>query len=147
VEIGYRAVPAVEDLGEFSLHGGILDIFSTGEDTPVRIELFGDTVESIRGFDPASQRSADEVDRVLILPTDLEAIQDQDDETSRESTTIFHYLPEGALAILDEPMQLTRVKIKSDEAHSVPDHSCRAPTGKERTVVGPDRFCSPAGPA
>jgi len=116
IEIGYRAVPVVEDLGEFSLHGGILDIFSTGHDMPARIEFMGDAIESIRGFDPASQRSADEMEQVLILPADLEAVQGDDE--SHGGTSFFHYLPEETLMVLDEPTQLAQVKIKSDETHS-----------------------------
>src|SRR5262249_43993621 len=115
VEIGYRAVPAVEDLGEFSLHGGILDIFSTGQEMPVRIELFGDTVESIRSFDPATQRSDEKVEQVLILPSDLETFFD---EKTSGGASFFDYLPAGTLAVLDEPTQLSKTKIKPDSGDS-----------------------------
>lgn len=114
--IGYRAVPVVEDLGEFSLHGGILDIFSTGHDMPVRIELVGDVIETIRGFDPISQRSADEIEQILILPARAEAAEGG--EESHGGTSFFRYLPAGTLLVLDEPTQLAQVKIKTDKADS-----------------------------
>jgi len=116
IEIGYRAVPVVEDLGEFSLHGGILDVFSTGHDLPVRIELTGDVIETIRSFDPISQRSADEIEQALILPAGPEAVDGG--EESHGDTSFFRYLPAGTLAVLDEPTQLVQVKIKSEDADS-----------------------------
>jgi transcription-repair coupling factor (superfamily II helicase) len=108
VEIGYRAVPIVDDLGEFSLHGGILDIFSTGHDAPVRIELTGDTIESMRGFDPITQRSSDAIEQILILPASPEAVRDG--EGVHRDTTLFQYLPAGTLVVLDEPPRLAQVK-------------------------------------
>ncbi len=61
VDSGYSRVQYVETEGEFSLRGGILDIFPTGEDLPIRLEFFGDEIESIRVFDPVSQRSIREI--------------------------------------------------------------------------------------
>jgi transcription-repair coupling factor (superfamily II helicase) len=58
--LGYHAVPLVEDRGTFSVRGDILDIFPPARDLPVRIEFFGDELERMRPFDPASQRSAAE---------------------------------------------------------------------------------------
>ena len=66
--MGYRVERSVEIPGTVSRRGGILDVFSPGSDLPVRIELLGDEVESIRVFDPASQRSLESVDAALILP-------------------------------------------------------------------------------
>ena len=55
--IGYLAVPTVEDVGTFSVRGGVIDIFSPAHSHPLRLELFGDTVESLRFFDPSTQLS------------------------------------------------------------------------------------------
>jgi len=118
VEIGYRAVPVVEDQGEFSLHGGILDVFSPGHDAPVRIELLGDLIESMRGFDPATQRSADAIEQALILPASPEAVHGS--EGDHRATNIFQYLPAGTLVVLDEPSQLAQVKIPSDRKFAGP---------------------------
>src|SRR5246500_5635814 len=66
--VGYDATDVVEMPGQYALRGGILDVFSPEADRPVRIEFFGDEVESIRKFDPASQRSSSPVDEALLLP-------------------------------------------------------------------------------
>ena len=58
--MGYQSSPLVEDLGTFSVRGGLVDVFSPLYDKPVRIEFFGDTIESIRAFDPESQRTGKE---------------------------------------------------------------------------------------
>lgn len=67
-KFGYVSTPTVEDVGTFAFRGGILDIYSPAEPYPYRIELFGDIVESIRVFDPSSQRSLHEVTSATILP-------------------------------------------------------------------------------
>jgi len=66
--VGYDATDVVEMPGQYALRGGILDVYSPEADRPVRIEFFGDEVESIRKFDPASQRSSSPVDEALLLP-------------------------------------------------------------------------------
>jgi transcription-repair coupling factor (superfamily II helicase) len=60
--VGYTAADVVEMPGEYALRGGILDVYSPEAERPVRIEFFGDEVESIRRFDPASQRSSNPMD-------------------------------------------------------------------------------------
>jgi transcription-repair coupling factor (superfamily II helicase) len=66
--VGYSSTDVVEMPGEYALRGGILDVYSPEADRPVRIEFFGDEVESIRKFDPATQRSSNPVDEALLLP-------------------------------------------------------------------------------
>ena len=68
VEWGYHRVPLVQDPGDLALRGGILDVFPAGHARPVRLEFFGDEVESIRAFDATSQRSLDALEEVLVLP-------------------------------------------------------------------------------
>ena len=68
VERGYRRVSMVETVGEFALRGGILDVFSPGQTHPVRIEFFGEDVESIRAFDVQSQTSTATLHTVVIAP-------------------------------------------------------------------------------
>jgi transcription-repair coupling factor (superfamily II helicase) len=68
---GYTGTPQVEDPGEVSLRGGIVDVFPVGTDGPVRFDYFGDTIESIRRFDPGSQvslRALDAGEKVRIAP-------------------------------------------------------------------------------
>ena len=66
--VGYNQVDVVEMPGEFAHRGGLLDVYPPELDRPVRIELFGDEVESIRKFDPATQRSAASIDGAVLLP-------------------------------------------------------------------------------
>lgn len=63
---GYRNVPQVMDPGDFAVRGGLLDVFPMGADTPLRIELLDEDIDSIRAFDPESQRSLDKVDAVKL---------------------------------------------------------------------------------
>ena len=74
VSMGYVETRVVDEPGSFARRGGVLDIFPAGRDLPVRIDLFGNDVESLREFDPASQRSLVTVAEVEILP--LAQLQD-----------------------------------------------------------------------
>ena len=65
---GYRFVPQVQEPGDFAVRGAIVDIYPTGSGVPYRIELFDEEVDSIRTFDPETQRSASKVDQVRLLP-------------------------------------------------------------------------------
>jgi len=67
--LGYGSVPLVEDRGTFAVRGGIVDIFPPDQPTPVRIEFFGDFVETIRAFDPVSQRSLQPLNELVLLPS------------------------------------------------------------------------------
>jgi transcription-repair coupling factor (superfamily II helicase) len=75
--VGYLAADVVEMPGEYALRGGILDVYSPEAERPVRIEFFGDEVESIRRFDPASQRSSNPMDEALLLPLTETPVNDQ----------------------------------------------------------------------
>ncbi|OUL28605.1 transcription-repair coupling factor [Nostoc sp. T09] len=79
--LGYERVPLVETEGQWSRRGDIVDIFPVASELPVRLEWFGDEIEQIREFDPATQRSAlDKIDQIILTPTSfapiiLEALQ------------------------------------------------------------------------
>src|SRR5258706_7984618 len=66
--VGYNATDVVEMPGQYAARGGILDVYSPESDRPVRVEFFGDEIESMRKFDPASQRSSNPVGEALLLP-------------------------------------------------------------------------------
>src|ERR1700733_15670172 len=66
--VGYTSTDVVEMPGQYAVRGGILDVYSPEADRPLRIEFFGDEADSIRKFDPASQRSSNPVDEALLLP-------------------------------------------------------------------------------
>jgi len=66
--VGYAAADVVEMPGQYAVRGGILDVYSPEAERPVRVEFFGDEVDSIRRFDPTSQRSSNPMDEALLLP-------------------------------------------------------------------------------
>ena len=66
--VGYRHVPQVAEPGDFAVRGALVDIFPMGTDEPYRVELFDDEIESIRSFDPETQRSQQQVEKVQLLP-------------------------------------------------------------------------------
>ncbi|HEX4020739.1 MAG TPA: transcription-repair coupling factor [Acidobacteriaceae bacterium] len=66
--VGYQRADMVEMRGQFALRGGILDVYPPEADQPIRIEFFGDEIESMRKFDPETQRSASPADEALLLP-------------------------------------------------------------------------------
>lgn len=161
VAMGYERTDVVNHHGEFSRRGGIVDVYASHEDDPLRVELFGDQIESIRHFNTASQRSFDRLESALILPTrevvldedgaskaiarirkemqaqadSLTGIEDQEAANRLsekvedaitclenlayfadiefylpylhpEEVSIFDYLPDDAIVVLDEPMQI-----------------------------------------
>ncbi|MEE9561547.1 MAG: transcription-repair coupling factor [Thermoanaerobaculia bacterium] len=68
---GYRRSDLVGEVGDFAVRGGVFDLFPPGEAGPVRLDLFGDTVESIRRFDVEDQRSRDHLEAIRVLPLSL----------------------------------------------------------------------------
>ncbi len=67
-QLGFQSVPLVEDEGTFAVRGGIIDIFSPAHPLPIRVELFGDTIESLRFFDPETQRSDRDAKSFTLIP-------------------------------------------------------------------------------
>jgi len=74
---GYQRASTVSERGEFAIRGGVIDVFPPTADEPVRLDLFGDTLESIRAFDPETQRSTKQLKDVSLLPVS-EALIDKD---------------------------------------------------------------------
>lgn len=70
---GFERVVSVEEVGQFAVRGGIIDFFSVAVQDPVRVEFWGDGIESIRTFDPSDQLSRDTVREAHLLPVDFEA--------------------------------------------------------------------------
>jgi transcription-repair coupling factor (superfamily II helicase) len=68
VRHGYRRTDLVAEVGAFAIRGGVFDVFPPGADEPVRLDLYGDEIESIRSFDPVTQRSLDRLRAVRLLP-------------------------------------------------------------------------------
>ena len=74
---GYQRASTVSEKGEFAIRGGVIDVFPPAAEEPVRLDLFGDTLESIRAFDPETQRSTRQLKDVSLLPVS-EALLDRD---------------------------------------------------------------------
>ena len=68
IQLGYERMPQAENPGQFALRGGILDLFPMTGETGVRIELWGDEVDSIRSYDPQTQRSLENLESIRIFP-------------------------------------------------------------------------------
>lgn len=68
VDLGYESEAMVEKPGQFAVRGGILDVFPIGEDSPYRVELWGDEIDTIRSFDVESQRSIEQMDGITLFP-------------------------------------------------------------------------------
>ena len=130
--MGYDRVALVEMEGQWSRRGDIVDVFPVAAELPVRIEWFGDDLEQIREFDPSSQRSLDKVERLVLTPTNFNAIikavlaekkvdeinhlgsVDTENETEKfvrrllglafeKPASLLDYLPANTLVAVDEP--------------------------------------------
>ena len=88
-EAGYTRQDPVDESGEFCVRGGVVDFYPAGADEPIRLEFVGDTIESIRAYDPATQRSSVALDQAAIAP--LQELPGDADDLDR-SATIFEYL-------------------------------------------------------
>ena len=94
---GYLRTDTVRETGEFALRGGILDIFPPGQEMPVRLDFFGDELETIRGFDAATQRGGASMDRLVLRPV----AEFQLDEAAVERFRTGYRAAFGALASRD----------------------------------------------
>ena len=107
--VGYERMAQVDGMGQFSIRGGIVDIFPLTEETPIRIELWDDEVDSIRSFDVESQRSVEELSQAVIYPA-AEVVLDE------------ARLEEGLRAIEEEEKtyeKALRDQHKSEAAHRI----------------------------
>jgi transcription-repair coupling factor (superfamily II helicase) len=103
VESGFHPVDFVYEPGQFSIRGGIIDVFSFGNELPYRIELFGDMVDSIRVFEPESQLSTKNIAQVTIVPN----IQTEFDQERKQD--LLKSLPEGSVVWLSDARHLIEV--------------------------------------
>ncbi|MBK9286875.1 MAG: transcription-repair coupling factor [Flavobacteriales bacterium] len=118
-ETGFARVEFVYEPGQFSVRGGIVDVFSYGSDKPYRIELYGDTVESVRRFDPQDQLTVERLAEAVIVP-DL-----QDEDTARQQL-FFAQLPENATIWLRDLQAIgdaatKQVKLLGEAYERLPD--------------------------
>lgn len=108
VNYGFQRTDFVYEPGQFALRGGIMDIYSFGNEKPYRIELFGNDVDSIRIFDPESQLSERKLLQVTIIPN-VETLFDSDDKTS-----LFDFLPQNTIVWIQD-WSLTKERLLTQE--------------------------------
>ena len=99
--LGYERVTEVDAMGEYSIRGGIVDIYPFTVENPVRIEFWDTEVDGIRSFDAASQRSVEQLDMVEIYPA-----SDRSRGSGQREVSLLDYFDERTLLFLDEPDRL-----------------------------------------
>ncbi len=119
---GYERLETVVEVGQWSLRGGIVDVFSPARERPARVEFFGDEIESVRLFDPTSQRSLEGLDSVDILPL----------SATEGPATLLTYLGAEAPVILDDPAILESPR--DDAPSAIPLGEVLA--GRQRIELG-----------
>jgi transcription-repair coupling factor (superfamily II helicase) len=112
--IGFERVPMVDDVAQFSVRGGIFDIYSFGMAEPVRLEFWGDEISELRHFDLVTQRSTRDADLALILPVDGAVSTDSDDTERVSITTLF--APDTILIIPEDSRVGPELRRTWDEA-------------------------------
>jgi transcription-repair coupling factor (superfamily II helicase) len=115
--LGYQPVSTVTSPGQFARRGGLLDIWTQADPRPLRLEFFGDDIDTLRSFDPATQRTVEPVERALISPAReflvnpaVELTLSEGEELSEFHLPYFHpthsglldYLPPNALVLVDD---------------------------------------------
>lgn len=161
---GYQRTSLVEERGDYSVRGGVIDLFSPLYQLPVRLEFWGDRLESIRQFDPLSQRSKNRLKELILLPTN-EIIMDQESIKRARSMgrlpkqfeggmgfngqeawlnhfypaldTIFHYLPQHGMTVVLDP-QRTKSIWKSIEKRFHEDVQRYRKEAAQKTIPFPE---------
>jgi transcription-repair coupling factor (superfamily II helicase) len=133
VDAGFTRADPVDEHGSFAIRGGILDVFPASDAEPVRLDFVGDMVETLRRFNPTTQRSTGAVDHVSIVPVR----EWFDDDEERLSILDFLSLAHGARIIVSEREQVERqaLKIREQLQHSYEDARARGHVA----VPSPDR--------
>ncbi|MGC8741221.1 MAG: transcription-repair coupling factor [Candidatus Sumerlaeaceae bacterium] len=142
VALGYERVPTVERRGEFSIRGGIVDVFPLDTEHGIRVDLFGTEIESLRWFDVHTQRSLKregEIEAVTILParehTLFEvAIRREGDSDQAQLTSLIELLPPSALIIFDTP---ETYPLLAEHFHQIVERRFRERGGTERGLPAP----------
>ena len=120
--IGYQRVNTVLEPGQFSHRGGLLDVWPSIEMNPVRLDFFGDEIETIRSFDPATQRTLEKLENILVTPAREFLAETTDDAIQLsefhipllhpQPASLLDYFPQKTLAIVDD---LSLVEVMANE--------------------------------
>ena len=137
LSVGYNKVDVVEMPGQLALRGGILDVYSPEMDRPVRIDFFGDEIESIRKFDPETQRSQSSMDTALLLPLTEIPIDEKVLEAINARLTRSGSIAAAELEGGETPSELqTHVATRTGEATVFPGWEFFAPVaGASKTLL------------
>ena len=109
---GYTRQDPVDEPGEFCVRGGVVDFFPAGAREPIRLEFIGDTIESIRSYDPATQRSTAAIDQAAIAP--LQELVAGTDTPDRSATAFDHLWAHGRpMVIVSEPDEVQAHGVKT----------------------------------
>ncbi len=136
--LGYEHQEPVRLPGQFSRRGGIIDVYATGRDLPVRIELFGDEVESIRAFDPNTQRSISSLS-VLSLAPSRETLYTQVDSSIRD---LIHHAMEREAAELDTDAAARLLELVSGDAAALAERTYFDRLDLYRPMLHPESGCA-----
>ncbi len=144
-DMGYERVPTVTEVAQFSVRGGILDVYGYGMAAPTRIEWWGDEIVSLRAFDLDTQRSGETVPRVTVLPSRTEVdVRDAAETASVERQSLLDLLPSDALIVLDQETALEHEvdRAWTDAAHhlDVARRMGEAAAAREELFVDPARW-------
>ena len=114
--LGYFSAPIVEDVGSYALRGGIVDVFSTAHHQPVRLELFGDIIESLKFFDPENQRSLGDAPALEIIPANEVLF---DDDNRQGAASQFKASFEGRAIDREEGQALLHQMVQGQYFHGI----------------------------
>ncbi len=148
--MGFERVSTVEEVGQFALRGGILDLFGFGSPEPARIEFWGDEIESIRHFDVLSQLSVKSIESLGILPVDVRYAPGGDSDEQSDAKggrrSLLDYLPpESVLAHVDaesEPADWERTWSEVRRLHDAAVGGGESPDAPDRLFLSPDNIAA-----
>jgi transcription-repair coupling factor (superfamily II helicase) len=122
VAAGYTRQDPVDESGEFCIRGGVVDFYPAGAVQPIRLEFIGDIVESIRSYDPATQRSTGTLDRIDVLPLQ-ELVEDAPDSPDRSASFFDYLVAARPLLLVSEPDEVRAhgVKVRDQVSASYED--------------------------
>lgn len=123
--------------GEFAVRGGLIDIFSYGDNIPYRVDFFGDEVESIRHFDINTQRSSDELDEVSIYPNVVDNENDSESGKEKEYVDFFKLFPSDGVMWLSDADECRRDEFKTVYLSRISGESSGCATVEFNTVPQP----------
>jgi transcription-repair coupling factor (superfamily II helicase) len=141
--MGYARVPTVTEVAQYSVRGGILDVYGFGMAAPARVEWWGDDVASIRTFDLDTQRSGDSLQRLTVLPVRAEAqgVEDGAQRAAPVRSNLLELLPSDTIVVVDQESAVEREvdRAWTDAAHhlEVARRMGEEPPSREDLLIDP----------